>query len=447
MSYRRSRKRRRSQAFPAEEDEEAEAEGEDAAIRAVKDTLQNGENSEENGEVTTEELKKEFEIWDAFREEHFEAIEQLPLSLHRQYILLRELDEQAQGYSKDLLPTIQRYIELRKSLAARTESEQPPDVEQPTKSEPPPTPIQNLRPSFNGNGSTTSRPASPTKDQGTPAPALPMKTPLVASLATTRTPTPMTIPPHRMKQPQTTREMLSHIAWLSEEVLRASEEKVNLAQAAYDSVDRHIRLLDQSIKEQEAAISLGVRPGTHLAPILLPELIVPGSRAARAAAAHSPAPPPPDEEGGMTLGMVGDEEDGGEEVQPQRRGRAAKKGKARGRLKKEDTVVVVEPEQQSGSRSRNRVGTARTLKLTGPALEQEAMPPPPLDEERYCYCNQVSFGEMVACDNENCEREWFHLGCVGLERSPADDESWYCRDCQHLAKGNKRTKTRQRKRR
>jgi hypothetical protein len=157
-------------------------------------------------------------------------------------------------------------------------------------------------------------------------------------------------------------------------------------------VDRHIRLLDQSIKEQEAAISLGVRPGTHLAPILLPELIVPGSRAARAAAAaHSSPPPPPDEEGGMTLGMVGDEEDGGEEVQPQRRGRAAKKGKARGRLKKEDTVVVME---QSGSRSRNRGGTARTLKLTGPALEQEAMPPPPPDEERYCYCNQVSFGEV-----------------------------------------------------
>lgn len=30
--------------------------------------------------------------------------------------------------------------------------------------------------------------------------------------------------------------MLSHTAWLSEEIQRASEEKVNLAQAAYDSV-------------------------------------------------------------------------------------------------------------------------------------------------------------------------------------------------------------------
>ncbi|OJD15589.1 hypothetical protein AJ78_04179 [Emergomyces pasteurianus Ep9510] len=39
-------------------------------------------------------------------------------------------------------------------------------------------------------------------------------------------------------------------------------------------------------------------------------------------------------------------------------------------------------------------------------------------EPRYCYCNQVSFGEMVACDNETCPREWFHLSCVGLSRAP-----------------------------
>lgn len=40
-------------------------------------------------------------------------------------------------------------------------------------------------------------------------------------------------------------------------------------------------------------------------------------------------------------------------------------------------------------------------------------------QERYCYCDEVSYGEMVACDGENCEREWFHLQCVGLNRAPA----------------------------
>lgn len=39
-------------------------------------------------------------------------------------------------------------------------------------------------------------------------------------------------------------------------------------------------------------------------------------------------------------------------------------------------------------------------------------------EPRYCYCNQVSFGEMVACDNDACPTEWFHLSCVGLAKPP-----------------------------
>jgi len=39
-------------------------------------------------------------------------------------------------------------------------------------------------------------------------------------------------------------------------------------------------------------------------------------------------------------------------------------------------------------------------------------------EPRYCYCNQVSYGEMVACDMDNCPREWFHLDCVGLAKAP-----------------------------
>jgi len=143
---------------------------------------------------------------------------------------LSELDEQAQGihiyiyyyvasgsyihlsgYSNDLLPIIRKYIKLRQTLAARPDSEQLeeavaalPDAEKPTKYEP--TPIPNL---LNGNGSTPSRPASPTKDQGTPV--IPVNTPLVASFPTTRTPTPMSIPPNRTKPPKNyTRDAFSY---------------------------------------------------------------------------------------------------------------------------------------------------------------------------------------------------------------------------------------------
>lgn len=40
------------------------------------------------------------------------------------------------------------------------------------------------------------------------------------------------------------------------------------------------------------------------------------------------------------------------------------------------------------------------------------------NEPRYCYCNRVSFGEMVGCDGEQCKIEWFHLECVGLRSAP-----------------------------
>ncbi|KAL4908262.1 hypothetical protein BDW74DRAFT_147163 [Aspergillus multicolor] len=73
------------------------------------------------------------------------------------------------------------------------------------------------------------------------------------------------------------------------------------------------------------------------------------------------------------------------------------------------------------------------------------VPPPPVsdpeeslhegddeDEEgepRYCYCNEISFGEMVACDNDACPREWFHLSCVGLTKPPGRNVKWYCNEC------------------
>lgn len=53
------------------------------------------------------------------------------------------------------------------------------------------------------------------------------------------------------------------------------------------------------------------------------------------------------------------------------------------------------------------------------------------DEPRYCYCNEVSYGQMVACDNDACPREWFHLPCVKLDKAPVGRAKWFCSDeCQ-----------------
>ncbi|KAL1500849.1 hypothetical protein ABEB36_006275 [Hypothenemus hampei] len=49
------------------------------------------------------------------------------------------------------------------------------------------------------------------------------------------------------------------------------------------------------------------------------------------------------------------------------------------------------------------------------------------NEPRYCLCNQVSYGDMVACDNEECPSEWFHYPCVGITAPPKG--KWYCPQC------------------
>lgn len=63
--------------------------------------------------------------------------------------------------------------------------------------------------------------------------------------------------------------------------------------------------------------------------------------------------------------------------------------------------------------------------------ESEHDPDDP-NEPKYCYCNRGSYGEMVACDNDSCPREWFHLGCTELREAPSEEEKWYCRECRPL---------------
>ncbi|PLW42278.1 hypothetical protein PCASD_07748 [Puccinia coronata f. sp. avenae] len=56
------------------------------------------------------------------------------------------------------------------------------------------------------------------------------------------------------------------------------------------------------------------------------------------------------------------------------------------------------------------------------------------DQALYCSCQRISFGEMVACDNPDCQGgQWFHLECLGLAQLPAADDpsEWFCDRCRH----------------
>jgi len=293
----------------------------------------------------------------------------------------------SEEYNDDLLLFLRKYIILRQSACARHWLDLPNTVQSATVAEAYQSTLSPNLTSDAQDGITT-----------------PPSGPLTSLLTVQKHVTPMSFqPPDRRKSPETSREMLSHIALLLEEILRASEEKVNLAQASYDSVselalcrcaavqstfkvDRHIRLLDQAIKEQETSIVLGIRSGTHPAPIVLPDIVVPRwARSSRVTLSPVPShlssdtPNHPSQEtgDGDMAPMIGIVSDGSTGNQLRRK----KGGGSRKWQKKDFEKQVLDPPRR----------TTRSLKRTS-----SQPTPPDQDEPRYCYCNEVSFGE-VSC--------------------------------------------------
>lgn len=118
-----------------------------------------------------------------------------------------------------------------------------------------------------------------------------------------------------------------------------------------------------------------------------------------------------------------------------------------GRASKPSTPAISSfPEQPRSRSSRNnnngssnkrshKKGAGATAHLVArQSIEDDAQDDEDLDDDgdadvnepRYCICNQVSFGEMVGCDNDSCVREWFHLGCVGLRTAPKENGKCSC---------------------
>ncbi|XP_046750099.1 inhibitor of growth protein 3 [Diprion similis] len=101
--------------------------------------------------------------------------------------------------------------------------------------------------------------------------------------------------------------------------------------------------------------------------------------------------------------------------------------------------------QETTKKHKKKVNTTVPSTSVIPAAVQQPVSPPgvtatatvtdadntdwPYDpnEPRYCICNQVSYGDMVACDNQDCPFEWFHYPCVGISAPPKG--KWYCPQC------------------
>jgi hypothetical protein len=96
------------------------------------------------------------------------------------------------------------------------------------------------------------------------------------------------------------------------------------------------------------------------------------------------------------------------------------------------------PKKKAASSSKPHTPTTATgptaLPPAGKLEEEQELEPDP-SEPRYCTCGDVSWGTMIACDNEaTCDKEWFHLSCVDLDDLPPRRTKWYCPDCRKKLK-------------
>lgn len=216
----------------------------------------------------------------------------------------------------------------------------------------------------------------------------------------------LTLPPQYSKKVSAEQEEIAdkvrrEIETNQETVLSLSTEKVLLAQQAYDLIDSHVKRLDEDLTQfaEDLKQDCKIPPDE---PAILP------SFASRE-----------DKRKARFCTPMAKRIESRPDREREQKEREREREKERDREREKDYELMPPP------------GTMRKKTVPCPA-DMDHLPVDP-DEPTYCICGQVSFGDMIACDNENCEGgEWFHYQCVGLSSEPRVKGKWYCPSCKAL---------------
>ena len=117
-----------------------------------------------------------------------------------------------------------------------------------------------------------------------------------------------------------------------------------------------------------------------------------------------------------------------------------KSGKKRKGSKEEEDTDKGKKKKGRGASSKDKEAAVPVLSALASVLPggmQQEVLEMPIDpnEPTYCICQEVSWGEMIGCDNNDCPIEWFHFGCMGLTTKTKG--KWYCPKCINLFKKKK----------
>jgi len=171
------------------------------------------------------------------------------------------------------------------------------------------------------------------------------------------------------------------------------DDKVSLAMQTYEMVDKHIRKLDADLARFEADLkekAMNARQG--------------GAGDADVAS----------KKGGNKKSGKADSK----KLKGQKRKEQEEADDARAKKKTKIAGAV------DGGPSAVSLNALLPLSVAASAVLDMPVDP---NEPTYCLCHQVSYGEMIGCDNPDCPIEWFHFGCVQLTTKPKG--KWFCPKC------------------
>lgn len=205
---------------------------------------------------------------------------------------------------------------------------------------------------------------------------------------------------------ETKKEKVNTIQGLFNKAKEYGDDKVQLAIQTYELVDKHIRRLDSDLARFESEIQEKVM-SARAAQQAATDLETNSTTVKKGRKRHK---------GEKNNASTGKKKRAGASSEDDATNRSVPKKKNQRKGASSASVVV---KDQDESADVDSVGMAH-------ASDVLDMPVDP-NEPTYCLCHQVSYGEMIGCDNPDCPIEWFHFACVDLKIKPKG--KWYCPKC------------------
>ncbi|XP_049886172.1 inhibitor of growth protein 1 isoform X2 [Pectinophora gossypiella] len=207
------------------------------------------------------------------------------------------------------------------------------------------------------------------------------------------------------------------------------DEKLQVVQVLQDLIDNKQRGLDGDHKKLVTCLDVNTNGGTSKKDPSPPaEPVRLEKEATTPPEQQTPTPPPPERTVEKEKDKSERDKSGGERWSKRaRRSRNNAGGNTDGADSSErdsERVTNNHTHKKGIGKKKKRKARQAAQRSETPPEETDAIDP---DEPRYCLCDQISFGEMILCDNDLCPIEWFHFSCVSLTTKPKG--KWFCPKC------------------